>query len=258
MQSENLSTTLLRGGPSFITPGDQSFNLNISSDRSKKFSFFLGNYHGSGDGNSSRGNEYYGEITYRPSNSVSISVNPGYGIQSQELQYVTTEGHGNNLVFLFGKLDQKTMSMTFRINYTLNPELSIEYYGQPFVSAGKYSNIKKITEPGADRFRNRFHVFENDEMTFNSENQNYSIDETRDGIEDYSVSNPDFNFRQFRSNLVVRWEYLPGSTIYLVWSQGRTSSGSTGLFSYGSDMKDLFNKTPHNVFLVKFSYWFAL
>ena len=91
-QSENISTTLLRGGPSFITPGSQSFNLNLSSDRSKKFSFFLGNYHGSGDGNSSRGHEYYGEITYRPSNSVSLSLNPGYGIQSQELQYVTAAG----------------------------------------------------------------------------------------------------------------------------------------------------------------------
>ncbi len=79
-----------------------------------------------------------------------------------------------------------------------------------------------------------------------------------DGIEDYSISNPDFNFRQFRSNLVVRWEYLPGSTLYLVWSQGRTSSDTNGMFSYGQDMKDLFQIVPHNVFLVKFSYWFSL
>jgi len=57
---------------------------------------------------------------------------------------------------------------------------------------------------------------------------------------------------------VVRWEYLPGSTIYLVWSQGVTSTNTNGLFSYGSDMKDLFKVTPHNIFLVKFSYWFAL
>ena len=148
--------------------------------------------------------------------------------------------------------------MTFRINYTVNPELSIEFYGQPFVSAGKYSDIKRITETDAGQFRNRFRVFETDEMTYNFESQNYSIDENRDGLEDFSISNPDFNFRQFRSNLVVRWEYRPGSTVYLVWSQGRTSTDTTGRFSYGNDMKDLFRKTPHDVLLIKFSYWFAL
>jgi hypothetical protein len=63
---------------------------------------------------------------------------------------------------------------------------------------------------------------------------------------------------QFRSNLVVRWEYLPGSTLYLVWSQGRTNSTSEGLFSFGNNMKDLFDIAPHNVFLIKLSYWFAL
>ena len=257
-QSEYISTTLLRGGPSFITPGNQSFNLNIASDGSKKLSFFLGNYHGSGDVKNFRGHEYYAEINYRPINSISLSISPGYGIEHQELQYVGSAGSEANPVYLFGKLDQKTLSFTLRVNYTINPELSIEYYGQPFISAGKYSNFKKITESYADRFSDRYHAFTTDELVFNSENNNYSIDENRDGIEDYSISNPDFNFRQFRSNLVVRWEYLPGSTIYLVWSQGRTGSDSNGLFSYGRDIKSLFQVTPRNVFLVKFSYWFAL
>jgi hypothetical protein len=257
-QSENISTTLLRGGPSFIIPGNQSFNLNIGSDQSKKLSFFVGNYHGSGDVKSSKSHDYYASINFRPTNSISLSVEPEYSLQKSELQYVSTAGTEMNPVYLFGKIDQKTLAMTFRINYTINPELSIEYYGQPFVSAGKYTNIKKITEPGADIFGNRYHTFTANELSFNSENSNYSFDENHDGFADYSISNPDYNFRQFRSNLVVRWEYLPGSTIYLVWSQGRTSTDSNGMFSYGNDMKDLFKITPHNVFLVKLSYWFAL
>lgn len=257
-QSQSTSTTLLRGGPSFINPGNQSFNLNIGSDYSKKLSFFLGNYHGAGDGNSFSGHEYYAEINYRPSNSISLSLQPDYGIQNQELQYVSTTGSDQNPVYLFGKLQQKTISFTFRVNYTINPELSIEYYGQPFVSAGKYTNFKKITQPDAERFRERFQPFTTSELTFNSEANSYNIDESGDGNADFSISNPDFNFRQFRSNLVVRWEYLPGSTVYLVWSQGRTSSDTNGLFSYGNDMKNLFTKTPHNVFLVKLSYWFSL
>jgi hypothetical protein len=257
-QSENISTTLLRGGPSFINPGNQSFNLYLSTDQSKKFAIYGGIFRASGDVKSYRSQEYFSGVYIRPSNSVSVTVEPDYFIDNRELQYVSTEGTNENPVYLFGKLNQKTLSFTLRVNYTINPELSIEYYGQPFISAGKYSYFKKITQPDADTFRERFHVFNSDEISYNSETSSYSIDENKDGIEDYSISNPDFNFRQFRSNLVVRWEYLPGSTLYLVWSQGRTSSDSNGLFSYGNDMKDLFKITPHNVFLVKFSYWFAL
>ena len=249
---------MLRGGSSFTSPGNQSFNLNLSTDQSKKLSFFLGNYHGSGDANSFRAHEYYAGVYIRPSNSISITLEPDYFVQRSELQYVSTNGTNSNPIYLFGALNQKTLSMTFRINYTINPELSIEYYGQPFISAGKYSNYKKITQANAAKLGDRFHIFSPDELSFDPVVNSYSIDENRDGLPDYSISNPDFNFRQFRSNLVVRWEYLPGSTIYIVWSQGRTSSGSNGMFSYGNDMKDLFKITPHNVFLVKFSYWFAL
>ena len=257
-QSENISTTLLRGGPSFIMPGNQSFNLNVSSDQSKKLSFFVGNYHGHGDADSFTGHEYYAEVNYRPANSIAISVEPSYGIRRSELQYVSTTGSAENPAYIFATLDQTTLSFTFRVNYTINPELSIEYYGQPFVSGGEYTDYKKITDPNADKFRDRFHVFTPEEISYDSGNNIYNIDENGDGNVDYSVGNPDFNFRQFRSNLVVRWEYRPGSTLYLVWSQGRTSSDPNGTFSYGNDMKELYQVTPHNVFLVKFSYWFSL
>lgn len=257
-ESENISTTLLRGGPSIILPGEQSFNLNIGSDPSKKLSFFIGSYHGSGDVNSSSGHEYYASINVRPLNSISISLEPGYGIQKSEMQYVNTLQVNGNPLYLFGKLDQKTLSFTFRINYTVNPELSLEYYGQPFISAGKYSAFKKITDVQANMFRDRYHTFTTDEITYSPQNNSFGVDQNGDNTEDFSFGNPDFNFRQFRSNLVVRWEYLPGSTVYLVWSQGRTSTDSNGMFSYGNDMKDLFKITPHNVFLLKFSYWFAM
>jgi hypothetical protein len=144
------------------------------------------------------------------------------------------------------------------LNYTVTPELSVEYYGQPFVSAGKYTNFNKITNPTGERFDDRYHIFNQNEITYNSSLGRYNIDENSDAINDYSFQNPDFNFRQFKSNLVVRWEYSPGSTLYLVWSQGRTGSGQNGNFSYGKDMKELFDVQPHNVFLLKFSYWFAL
>ena len=253
-QSENISTTLLRGGSSIIIPGNQSFNLNLNTDHSKKLSFNLGNYHGSGDALSFRAHEYWAGIYYRPTNSVSISFEPDYNIQNTELQYVSTTGTGTNPVYLFGKLDQKTLYFTFRANYTINPELSVEYYGQPFISAGNYTAFKKITQPDAGTFKQRYYDYSPSELTLDPSTNTYNVN---DGST-YSFGNPDFNFRQFRSNLVIRWEYLPGSTLYLVWSQGRTSNDTNGMFSYGTDMKDLFKITALNVFLIKFSYWFAL
>jgi Domain of unknown function (DUF5916)/Carbohydrate family 9 binding domain-like len=257
-QSENISTTLLRGGPSIITPGNQSFSLYLSTDQSKKLSVYLGVYQASADVKSSRTQEYFGGLYIRPSNSISISFEPDWFLQKNELQYVSTLGTSENPVYLFGKLDQKTLGITFRVNYTINPELSIEYYGQPFIAGGKYTDYKKITQPDADAFRERFHTFTPSEISFDAANNQYIIDENGDGSSDWTISNPDFKFRQFRSNLVVRWEYSPGSTLYLVWSQGRTGSDADGSFSYANDMKNLFQITPHNVFLIKFSYWFAL
>ena len=257
-QNENISTSMLRGGPSFIKPGDQSFNLNLSSDQSKKIALYAGNYHGYGDNNSFRYHEYWMGATIRPSNSLSISLEPDYAVQNSTLQYVNTLGTVADPIYLFSELDMKTLSFSVRLNYTITPQLSVEYYGQPFVSAGKYTNFNKITNPDADRYSDRYHIFSENEINYSAQSGTYSVDENLDDKIDFSFGNPDFNFRQFKSNLVVRWEYSPGSTLYLVWSQGRTGSGQNGNFSYGNDMKELFDVQPHNVFLLKFSYWFAL
>jgi hypothetical protein len=256
--SKNTSTTLLRGGPSIKMPGGEEMNLNISTDQSRKISMFIGNYHNFGDLKSSWYHEYWLGIDARPLNAVSVSLEPTYSIQNNELQYVETTDMNGDPRYLFARLDQKTLTFTFRVNITINPELTLEYYGQPFVSAGKYSEFKRITDTDADAFENRFHVFSGSEILYSTGDNTYSVDEDTQGSVDYSFSNPDFNFRQFRSNLVIRWEYLPGSTLFLVWSQGRTSTATSGLFSYGEDIRELFGIVPHNVFLIKFSYWFSL
>lgn len=255
---ENTSTNLLRGGPSFVKPGGEEMNLNVSTDQSKKISGYIGNYHGLGDVKSYRYHEYWMGLNVRPMNALSITLSPTYSVQNNLMQYVSDAKMGNDPRYIFARIDQKTASFTFRLNYTFTPELSLEYYGEPFISAGKYSDFKRTTNTMADSFKDRYRIFPENELGFNSGDNNYAVDENRDGKVDYSFDNPDFNFRQFRSNLVVRWEYLPGSTLFLVWSQGRTSSAEDGSFAYGKDMKDLFGIQPHNVFLIKFSYWFSL
>jgi len=255
---QNTSTSLLRGGPSFIMPGSEDMNLNISTDQSKQVSFNFGNYEGIGDVKSYRNQEFWMGLNIRPMNALSVSLSPDYFISNTELQYVATMQPAFGTRYIFGTLDQKIMSLTFRVNYTFTPELSLEYYGQPFVSAGKYTDFKRTTNTIADRFKDRYSNFTNSEISYNSISNSYDVSENGNKTADYTFSNPDFNFRQFRSNFVIRWEYLPGSTLFLVWSQGRTSSDTNGSFAYGQDMRDLFGTAPHNVFLIKFSYWFSM
>ncbi len=256
---ENISTSLLRGGPAFTKPGGLEMNLNISTDESKKFTAYAGSYQGVGDLHYYREQSYWAGVNFRPTNALVLSLSPEYSLSDNVLQYVTTiEEASRPNRYIFAGLDQKTLSFTFRLNYTFTPELSLEYYGQPFVSAGKYSEFKRITDPDADDFPDRYQIFSSGEINYDAEENSYSIAEHSSESLSYSVDNPDFNFRQFRSNLVVRWEYLPGSTLFLVWSQGRTSSESQGTFAYGNDMSELFSVDPHNVFLIKLSYWFSL
>jgi hypothetical protein len=252
--NEYISTTLLRGGPSFTLPGGEDINLFMSTHQSKKISFYAGNYYSIGDSHSYLYKEYWTGITIRPVNAISVSFEPAYYIQNNHLQYVRTLHTGNETRYIFAELDQKTLSFSFRLNITIRPELTVEYYGQPFVSAGKYFNYKKITYPDAPVFRDRYHAFTESEVVSDLSDNTIRFDDDANGTYDFTIDNPDFNFKQFRSNLVIRWEYIPGSTLYLVWSQGRTTQTSGGRFSYGNDMQDLFQTIPHNVFLLKFSY----
>lgn len=256
-QNQNLSTTLLRGGPSIIMPGSWDMNLNVGSDYSKKISCFIGTYSGFGDSNLSKDHDYWFELNIRPINSVSFTLTPDFYIGRNELQYLETADYKGDPRYIFAQINQKTLGLTFRLDYTLTPDLSIQYYGQPFISSGKYSNYKRITQPHATLSHNRYSIYESNQLAINTVDETYDIDEDLDGTTDYSISQPNFNVREFRSNLVVRWEYRRGSTIFFVWSQGRSNSGSNGNFSYGKDMKDLFGTEAHNVFLIKFNYWFS-
>ena len=185
-----------------------------------------------------------------------LSVQPFFEINKNELQYVDTIHSQSQPRYIFARIHQKTLGTVFRLSYSITPSFSIQFYGQPFVSAGQYTNFKKITEPKSESFYQRFHEFDR-EITFLQNENTYYIDENADRTSDYSFYNPDFNFKQFRSNLVLRWEYLPGSTLFFVWSQGRTGFAATGNFFIESDFPDLFDIYPENVFLLKASHWFS-
>jgi hypothetical protein len=105
-------------------------------------------------------------------------------------------------------------------------------------------------------YEDRFRVYTTEQIS--QEDDQFHIDEDRDGNTDYSFSKPDFNFVQFRSNLVVRWEYKPGSECYLVWSSGNTPNAAADIYSpiENSLFNNLFSQQPKDIFLIKLTYRF--
>jgi hypothetical protein len=253
---ERQSNTVLRGGPSALLPGVWSGWWWVDSDQRKKvFASFGGNWN-RGDDHSARFDNVWVDMTYRPWNALQMTLSPSYSVNEQELQFVTTRSFGVEPRFLFGALEQETAALTLRLDYTVRPNLTVQYYGAPFISAGTYAALKRITNPRAGEFRDRFHTFTPGEIS--RVPGRYDVDENTDGTVDYSFNDPDFNVRDFNSNLVVRWEFQPGSLLYLVWSQARSDFIPDGRFALGNDSRALFDVHPHNIFLLKLSKWISL
>ena len=145
-----------------------------------------------------------------------------------------------------------------RLNYTISPNLSIQYYGSPFISRGRYTNFKYITNSLAENLSDRYHSYSNGQISYDSNSGSYFVDENMDTTSEYSFGNPDFSFIQFQSNLVARWEYIPGSEVFLVWSKGLTRSGDPMDDLLPSLGDNIFGQTAHNIFLIKATYRFML
>jgi hypothetical protein len=248
---------MLRGGPSFRAPGYNNFRINLETNNSRKFYMDFGTRQGFGQYGTKRNNAWDAGFIYRPWDALEFQFHPNFGTFKYSMQYVTETNYENEKRYILATIDQKTLRFVFRVDYNITPDLTIQYYGAPFISTGNYDNFKKVTNPQAAAFSDRYYEFSPDEIFYNEKTGSYSVDENRDGNIDYWFSNPDFDFKQFQSNLVLRWEYTPGSVIYLVWNQTITNYDGEGLFVFSDDMSALFSSIPHNVFLLKFSYRFV-
>jgi len=173
-------------------------------------------------------------VTIRPSSRFNINIRPAYNLNTSDRQYVDDYSDGMGDHYILGRIDRKTLRITTRIDYTLTNKICLQFYAMPYLTAGKYSRFREVTDPHADDYDDRFTPVE------------------------YS-DNPDFNFKQFRSNLVFRWEFDPGSTLYFVWSRGATDlEEEYGDFGAGRDFDRLFSSPGDNTFLIKVNKWFSL
>jgi hypothetical protein len=253
-QAGTTDTRFLRGGPQMKLPVTIIESGRLSTDESKGVVFkFAYSYQRRGN-NSATSYSLEPGISVRPFQVLKIGITASIMNNHDILQYVTSLDYMLSKRYIFGTIDQKNIGLTFKIDLNITPEFSIKYYGSPFVSHGSYSGFKYITDPEAKEFNDRFKNYNN--VLLN--NGIYNLDENGDMVTDYSFRNPDFNFHQFRSNLVAKWEYRPGSSIYLVWSSDMTGSTGSSHASYSESLNKLFKVFPENVFLVKLSYWLSL
>ncbi len=251
-----VDTRMLRGGPALRWHDYYEAEGSLGSDDSRRVSArAYGGYSWARD-DDSRGWSSGANLSVRPSNRLSFSGSVSYESLLDNLQYVATADRDQDARWVMGRIDQGTWNFTFRVNLSITPELTVQYYGSPFIGTGRYTAFKKATDTLAASNADRFHLYGADEIAYSPEANAYRVTEAGGGPS-YSFGNPDFSFRQFRSNLVARWEWRPGSSLYVVWSQGRTSYVPEWDDSFSSNWDSLRGAPSDNVLLVKFSYWFS-
>ncbi len=251
--SQALDTRLLRGGNAMLIPPVWSNSFYVKTDPSEKIFFDLSTNISRSGNNSASYYQVQPGISYMPVNTLKLSMSTFISSNINNLQFVGLEHLDNQNIYMLGKVKQNNVGATFRIDYNITTELSIQYYGSPFASAGKYSEFKTVTDPKAKEYIDRFSLLN---PVLNG--SDYEVNLNNNSNDKLSFGNPDFNFFQFRSNLVLRWEYLPGSQIYLVWSQDRTNFIMPGNNSVYNALSDLKNVYPNNIFLIKVNYWFSI
>jgi len=249
----------LRGGPMMSIPGVKSIWYFIESDNRKKISVKYQGVHVRSNFGSASMDQYAPIIRYQPINTLDFSFEPSYTSNKNEIQYVDDQSFLNEKRYILGSLNQHILSFSARININIRPNLTIQYWGQPFITAGKYTKLKMVTQPVAKNYRDRFSEYSPSQISSLNSDNFYQIDENRDGKMDYLFENPNFNFNEFLSNLVLRWEYLPGSSLYLVWSQNRRYEATSGDLDFSHDVNRLYNfEKPNNTLLIKLSYRIAV
>ena len=248
--------TALRGGPRWRFSEENFKSLFFRSDDRKKFNTKIGVMQSQSKDNNVSFLKFELDFNYQILDALNVSLATEYSKRPNKTQYITQKDFSTTKRYILGTIDNQTFRSTFRINYTINPNLSLQYYAQPFISRGRYSDFKYVTDATANRLSDRFQLYDNTQVQY--EEGTYYFDDNLDGIDDYNMSNPDFSVVQFNSNLVLRWEYIPGSELFLVWSQGIKTDVSLENGLIESAQSGILDHQPHNIFLIKATYRFNL
>ena len=245
----------LRGGPRFRGPNRGFAYLFLNSDNSRMFSFTLGYSNRHSQENVTTRDRFVIRTNYQPFDAFSMSLNIEYANLYDATQYVTETAFNNEARYVLGNIQNQTLTTTLRLNYSFTPNISLQFYGQPFISNGRFTDLNYVINPVGKSINDRVSIYDTNQIS--TQNDNYLIDENRDGITDYSFSNPDFSFVQLQTNLVARWEYIPGSELFFVWARGSAGNVNPIDDLVDSVSNQVFNEPANDTFLIKATYRFA-
>jgi len=268
---QRMSRTATRGGPLMVQPASVQLGFDGNTDRRETVSYGLhldydrellgwgGRVHAGVD------------IDIRPSQQLQISLQPDFSRRRSSSQYVTTSSevpyaptYGTR--YLFSDLQRETFSMETRVEWTFTPELSLQLYAQPLLSSGDYVAYKQLTTPETYDFRTLHPGTATTSAGVVScvggsictlDGVEY-VDFTGDGTADFSFDTPDFNARSLVGNVVLRWEYRPGSTIFFVWQRHQSDRVAVGNFDLGRDAGALLRTPADDRFMIKINYWLSM
>jgi len=258
---------LTRGGPMARTPSRLAGDMNVRSDGRRNTTGRL-SYRWATESDDSWDRSVSFDLTLNPSDRWRIQLGPSYNRRHTSAQYVTSvadvladQTFGRR--YIFGGLNQSTASLRTTVNVTFTPLLSLQLYVEPFISTGNYREMKELERPGTFNFLE----YGADIGTVTQDpGGSYAIDPDGAGAAaPFNVSDRDFSYRSLIGNAVLRWEWRPGSTLFLVWQQSRVNSlrgdGLAGTdpwiggFDLNRDVGDMFSTPADNIFVIKVNYW---
>ena len=254
-----LDDRLSRGGPVLRRPALNYWQASFTSDRRKSIMVQgSGSYDRSTDGKPDWSASF--TIQLRPASNITLSLGPSYNYNSTSYQYVQTVADtfatafsGNR--YVFADLVQHSVSMETRFNVTFTPNLTFELYVQPLIASGAYSGYKEFAAPRSVKKLTYGQDIGTVAITPGSPNT-ITVDPDGAGPDtSFQIVDPSFTFRSLRGNAVLRWEYHPGATLFLVWTRESASSLYRGAIDFGPDARSLFQGPAQNIFLLKVNYW---
>jgi len=257
LNGETYDDQRTRGGPLMRHLSNQSLAFTLWSDTRQSFYGTLNTTAGKGRSGGWSFNPSF-SISWKAMRTLNASINLDFSRVHSEAQYIATIGDplatatfGSR--YVFGTLDQRQLSTSLRLNWAFTPKLSFQLYVQPLLSTGAYAGIKELAQPRTFTFNRYGEGPSNISLTGGE----YVVDP--DGplgpAVPFSFSIPDFNYKSIRANAVFRWEYLPGSTMYFVWTHEKADYESRGDLVFGRDMSRLAHVAPDNVYSIKITYW---
>jgi hypothetical protein len=256
-QLEGFNRSVLRGGPKIVRPPGINGWYGLYSDSRRRLQANLSGWFFAQEENDTRAHGFSVGMTWRPAANVQLSLSPWYDFNHDDWQYVATTTVNATTEYVLGELNSTAVGAGLRANVTFTPTLTLQAYLAPFHATGQYVAFKRLDDPRAARYSDRFGQLAGARYERDA-NGDVLLDLDADGARETNVGHPDFSYTSLRSNLVLRWEYRPGSTVFVVWQQGRETGGADGRFRLGDVGSNIVGTRPNNVFLVKFNYWLSL